>query len=474
MKEKLGHLKNTFKNKFVKLSKTDKLLLVIALIGVVIRMIYINYTAYNVRQHDLISLNDKEGHIAYIIYWYNNFKLPNFDPRDFWQFYQPPLHHIIAAMWVKLNVFIGFNFVSAVENIQVLTMIYSFITTFICYRIFKELGIKGKGLVIAFTLVCLHPTMILISGSINNDMLCLMFEMAAVLATIKWYKNPSMKNIIIIAFCMGLSMMTKTSGALIAPGIAFVFIYRFVMDVIAWKNTKSEKKTYAIKVLGLIKQFLVFLIIAVTIGMWWSIYTKVRFGMPFGYVPKLSNDLNQYIGTYSVWARFFDFDMGQLKNVFENWGNPCFEHNILIAILKTSLFGEYDFSKSVNYIVQPATILFWLNVIMTVVAVNAMLYVCFKKIKNVDNTIKIFFSIIYITILGSFIEFCFQYPHTCTMDFRYIVPTIIIGAAAIGSFVNDLDKRNNIQFKIISFGICVATFLFAVFGVLTYYILGLA
>lgn len=474
MEEKLGLLKNKIRDKFINLSRTDKLLIFIAFVGVVIRVIYICYTAYNVRQHDLISLNDKEGHVAYILYWYNNYKLPDFDPRDLWQFYQPPLHHIIAAIWVKINVFVGFDFVSAVENIQVLIMIYSFITTFICYKIFKEIGIKERGLVIAFTLVCLHPTMILMSGSINNDMLCLMFEMAAILATIKWYKKSSMKNIIIIALCMGLSMMTKTSGALIAPGVAFIFIYRFIKVVIAWKNTKLENKTQVINVIGLIKQFVVFLVIAVTIGMWWSIYTKVRFGMPFGYVPKLSNDLNQYIGAYPIWARFFDFDMVQLKNVFENWGNPCFEHNILIAILKTSLFGEYNFSKSVSYIVQPATILFWSNVILTVLSLIAMLYVCFKKINYVSNTIKIFFGITYITIMGSYIEFCFQYPHTCTMDFRYIVPTIIIGAAAIGLFINDLDKRKNIQSDIISFGICVATLLFAVFGVLTYCVLGLA
>ena len=208
VKEKLTRYKKYLKE----LSQTDKLIILIAFIGVAIRILYICYTNFNVRQHDLLGLQDKEGHVAYIIYWYNHFKLPDFDPRTLWQFYQPPLHHIIAALWVKLNVFVGFNFATAVENIQVLTLIYSCITTFICYKILKELGIKGKGLVISFTLICLHPTMILFSGSINNDILCLMLEVAAILATIKWYKKSSMKNIIIIALCLGLRSEERRVG----------------------------------------------------------------------------------------------------------------------------------------------------------------------------------------------------------------------------------------------------------------------
>jgi len=470
VKDKLIQYKKYLK----KLSQTDKLIILIAFIGVAIRIIYICYTSFNVRQHDLLSLQDKEGHIAYIVYWYNNFKLPDIDPRSLWQFYQPPLHHIIAAMWVRLNVSVGFNFATAIENIQVLTTIYSCITSFICYKIFKELGIKGKGLVIAFTLVCLHPTMILLSGSINNDILCLMLDMAAILATIKWYKKPSMKNIIIIALCLGFSMMTKASGVLVAPAIAFVFMIRFLKSVMEWKNIKKlDNKKQTHKVSGLLMQFVVFIIISVPIGIWWSIYAYARFGMPIGFVPKLSNDINQYIGSYPTWSRFLDFNLIQVKSVFENWGNPSFEHNILLAILKTSLFGEYDFSKTVSFIVLPATILFWSNVILTVLSLFAMVYVCVKKIGNLNCVMKIFFSVMYITIVGSFIKFCFQYPHTCTMDYRYIVPTLIIGAASIGLLVNELDKKKSLRYKRISFGIYAVTKVFAVFSVLTYCILGM-
>jgi len=222
---------------------------------------------------------------------------------------------------------------------------------------------------------------------------------------------------------------------------------------------------------GLILQFVLFLIISVPIGIWWSVYAYARFGMPIGFVPKLSNSLDQYIGSYPTWTRFLDFDLAQVKSVFENWGTPSFEHNILIAILKTSLFGEYDFRKTVSFIVLPATVLFWTNVILTVLSVFAMVYICIKKLENINYVLKTFFSVMYIVIVGSYVKFCFQFPHTCTMDYRYIVPTLIIGAVAIGLLVNELDKKQSIIYKKISFGIYVLTLFFAIFSVLTYCIL---
>jgi len=48
---------------------------------------------------------------------------------------------------------------------------------------------------------------------------------------------------------------------------------------------------------------------------------------------------------------------------------------------------------------------------------------------------------------------------------------LIIGTAAIGLLVNELDKKTSIQYQRISFGICVVTLVFAMFSVLTYCIL---
>lgn len=483
------------------MSLADKIILIVALIGVLVRIIYIIGTNYDVRQHDSVEFEYNEGHLAYIWYWFEHRMLPDFDPRQYWQFYQPPLHHILAAIWLKINLLVGFDLMTAIENIQILTSFYSCMAVYFSYKIFKELGIKGKGLVLAFTIVCLHPTLIMMSGSINNDILCIMIGLAVMLATLKWYKNPSMKKIIVIAVLLGLSMMAKTSGVLLAPAIAFVFISKFAKDVLKLKQLKQLKKiTKATKengiseienteiaenglsakvgrhseIIATISQFIVFICISVPIGMWWSIYNNVRFKVPFGYVPKLPKELDQYIGGYSVWSRFFDFNPVQFSSVFENWGRPSFEHNIIIAIMKTSMFGEYNFSQTTNITVIPATIAFWANAVLIVLSVTAMVYVGSKRIEQVDNVIKMFFGLVYAVVMGSFIKFCFEFAHTCTMDFRYIVPTMVIGAIAIGIFVNELEKKERAVSEKVIVVVEVSVVFLAVFSVLTYCILALA
>ncbi len=62
------------------------------------------------------------GHLGYIGYLYYNHHLPDFDTRTAWSFSHPPLHHAIAALWVKLNVKLGVELELAIENIQLLTV----------------------------------------------------------------------------------------------------------------------------------------------------------------------------------------------------------------------------------------------------------------------------------------------------------------------------------------------------------------
>lgn len=458
MKNKIKKIYSYYHN----MTATDKAIFLICIVGLAIRLYYIVRTSYTMRQHDTAEIGFGSGHLAYIEYLYNNLHLPDFDPREVWSFYQPPLHHITAAVWLKLIGLLGISFELAVESIQALTTIYSCITVYLSYRILKEFGVRKRALVISFAIICLHPSLILMSGSINNDMLCTMLMTAVILYTVKWYKNQTMKNIIGIALCMGAAMMAKTSGVTVAPAVAFVFIYVF------FKNIKNGQwKSY-------LKQFGVFLLIAVPIGMWWSIYTYARFGMPIGYVMKLPVEETQYIGHYSVWERLFDLDPAQLKYVFETWGDPVYEHNIFLAVLKTSMFGEHNFTHLADYTTRPSVILFWSNVVLCVISVISSIYVLKRKIWHVDKVMKIFLAILYMGILGFYINFCLEYAHTCTMDFRYIVPIMIIGAVMIGLAVNELDKRKSPKKDWIVFFISAVTLFFTVFSVLTYYTVGMA
>ncbi|MDE7138123.1 MAG: hypothetical protein K2O29_06670, partial [Ruminococcus sp.] len=182
--------------------------------GFLLKMYYVLQTSVYTRQHDLGSFGSDAGHAGYIEYLLFNHHIADFDVRDRWQFYHPPLHHTISAIWIHINENIFLTGRDpARESLQTLTLFYSMCIIISAYRILRHFALKGKALYIPLTIISFHPAFILLSGSINNDILSVAFILGAVITTLKWYENPTMKNILKIAVCIGLGMMTKLSAA---------------------------------------------------------------------------------------------------------------------------------------------------------------------------------------------------------------------------------------------------------------------
>lgn len=417
---------------------SDKVIFIIAFLGFLIKAGYILYTGVESRQQDVYSFGKPEGHAGYIEYIYHRLKLPDFDPRTIWQYYHPPLHHIIVAIWLKINTFLGIGWERAKENIQVLTLFYSTLYMILSYKIFKEIGLKKIALIIAFAIISCHPTFIILSGSVNNDMLAILFMQGGIYFTIRWYKETSYQNIIKIALCIGFGMMTKLSVGIIAPAIAFVLFFRFLNE--------EEKRA------GYFKQFLLFGLICFPLGLWWGIRNKVLFDVPFSYVPSLGINSHQYIGDYSIFQRLLDFSAYQFKSVFVAWGEPYFEHNVFIGLLKSSVFGEQHLGNGKIWIELPALILFYSHLLIVGIAVIAMCWGFMKKLASPDSVIKTFIIFIYITVMASYVQFCFSYPHTCTQNIRYATPAIFIGVIFIGLFTDRISQiQSRVKTILISF-----------------------
>ena len=89
------------------------------------------------------------------------------------------------------------------------------------------------------------------------------------------------------------------------------------------------------------------------------------------------------------------------------------------------MFGEFSFSQEFNF---QAGLLLIFNIIVIISSLAAMIYVLIKdKNKNRRFFNWIMFAVWAIQII-SFIIFNISLPYGCTMDFRYIVPTLITGA----------------------------------------------
>ena len=96
---------------------------------------------------------------------------------------------------------------------------------------------------------------------------------------------------------------------------------------------------------------------------------------------------------------------------------------------------------------------------------------CLIADKSMRTIHKSFYGALYSVIIISYYGFCISYPHICTMNIRYAVPLIVVGAYFVGRAVM-ISSRAKEKFalpgRIISKIIMAATGLYSVSSVLFY------
>lgn len=385
---------------------------------------YISYTPYWLRQHDSRQFWDYQygGHFGYMGYIFQNNHLLTVNPTEYWCFFNPPLFYIISVIFLKLQNGLGIDMETCFENLQFFGLIYALLFDFYVYRILKKIGIK-KSLAIVLSFVLLSPAIIIMSGSINNDMLSITLSTMALFYGIKWFETDKLFDLIKIALCISLAMMTKISAALIAIVIAVLFIVRFII------NRKDYKK-YLI-------HFGIFALIALPIGLWFPIKNWIQYQIPPTYVQSIDPDTPINISKYSTFDRFFKVSSPEsLKNVNVIMEEKDIDYNLFFTTLKSFVIDEtieYKKNQLLDFFVHA---LFYISIVISIMTVVNLIYVLirFKKIKN--NWLLLFFFLSILEI-ASYLKFCFDFPFPFTMNFRYIVPTLISFSAIAGIASDD-------------------------------------
>jgi len=417
-----------------------KIIVLVIIIGVLLRLLYISYTGVRERQHDV---EGKSGHLRYIGIIFQREHLPK---SNEYQFYQQPLHHLIASVWMKVVHSAGVGIEATEEGIQTLTAIYSSMIILITYCILKELKIKDVYKLMVLMVIAIHPTFIILAGSVNNDILMIMFTFLAILYLIKWNKKPNYKNTIILALVTALIALSKIAGTIIAIPIAYVFINRFVKDI-----CKDEKKS---KTIGhYILKFGIFGIISLGLGLSYSIRNIVLFDQSIFYVPAPGEIL--YCGDKSWFERLTIFS----KELWvDTYCHPFEDYNIPAFIIKCSLFGEYHLDNIINNHTIPRLLII-VNCLLIITSIVSLITIICKRKKTYKrlNVYSKIFILIFIAEMFKYFYGNITMPYGCTMDFRYIVTTILTGMMfiIINLMSSTKSKKHLLKHKMI-YGLVIA------------------
>lgn len=394
----------------------------IILTGILIRLIYIINTSVYERSHDVgaySSLTDSlvnPGHLGYIEYIAKFGHLPDFDPFSIFSYYHPPLHHILGALVVKVSSFFTDSIDTCFENIQYLVLLFSIVTLIFSYKILKEVCNRSWQLILGLMLITFHPSMILMCGYVNNDMLTVMFETIGIYFTLRWMKTYSFKFLLLMALSLGLGMCTKISAVVIAFPMGILMLLHLIDEI----RDKHIGKC--------IKQYLVFGFISIGLGLSWTVRNLVFFGTKPGIASATPEDI-KYMGGYSIATRL---------GIPLNWGLDYPFHNeygsvsdnVWLILFKTSIFGEIrpdipDFVILLSRIALVVTVV--LGIVLTILTV----YVCLREIINGDRKLGIFMFFGWTAVMLTYVAFVIKYPYTCSCDFRYIIISLLFGAMSI-------------------------------------------
>ncbi|MCR4685588.1 MAG: hypothetical protein K5649_08985 [Lachnospiraceae bacterium] len=425
----------------------------IMLPGFFIKLCYILYTQVWDRQHDVVDFHAGEGQAAYIEYFLSHKSLPDFDPRSVWGFFQPPLHHIISAIWMKISLFLKLSERQAQENVQALTFFYMGALMLLTDSVCQELDLTKRGRRIAVAIVSLHPIYILLSGSINNDALSLVLMMLALYLAIVWYKRPNYLTIILLALSIALAMFAKLSGGMIAPAVAALFILKLIKG-------KDERLKYML-------QYVVFGVICVPIGLFWSVRNLMLYNMPVNYIPPVG----QQFPENTVFYRLFDFHMESVFPAMCELGDTYYEHNLFLSMLKSPLFGEYNYANYSGAFTPFCVMLFITGALLALLALVATILLVASKRSKLATEWRWFFGVLYVTLLASYCSFALKYFNFSAQDFRYAALTIVVESVLLGIFADGLDEGTK-RDRILSIIIKGATAIFCICSFTVYFMLG--
>ena len=407
---------------------TENTVFLILLAGICVRVTYVVLMQVNVYQNDPgIFAPEYQGHLGYIYHIYSQGTLPDTDPRNFFQAYHPPLHHALAALWMRMNDLFGKNTEGMDELLQSLTLFYSGATLGFINKVGIKLKISCKGRCIAMGFISFLPFGVMMAGAVNNDGLMLLFDVMAIYYTLKWFEEPVMKNILLMALTIGCAMMSKLSGGLIAPAVAVVMLMK------VWKD-RARLKQYAV-------QFFCFALAVFPLGLWYPVRNLIQYGMPITYVLRLSPSLAQYIGDYGVMQRLFDTG-GQFYPLYVGLDNTTagIAYNIPVSIVKFLMFGEADYYLHNSVTEHLGTWTFYFTMVILVLAIIGMIiWLCGRK-TELHARLLVLFSVL--VIMVSYFKFCFDYPHVCSMHVRYIMLPIYLFFLGLGGFFSEREERS--------------------------------
>jgi hypothetical protein len=366
---------------------------ILIVLGIALRVCYFIYTDYATRQHDIWGA---WSHLEYVKYVAQTFSLPNVGT---YEAYHPPVHYFLSAIPYNLARWFHLAEAEAFRAVEFLMVFFSGCTLICIYKILNSIKIKENALLFGVALACFHPSLIYMSVYLNNDATVTLFYVISFYYLIRWVSDKSMKNTILLAVFISISVLTKKSALILFPVAGIVFLVELFKD-------KKNIRKY-------LKQGAVFLAIALPLAFSYQIRNYILFQQDLSYaVSPLGTVMPNnpyklfYVSVENLLEHPFTYEAPHENDFF------------LRMIIQTSLFSVFQFKELIDIAV--AMMALYLLLILLVI----LNFILFRK-DDVKHHGYVFLLNFIFTLVFYFRMRLYS-PYDCTQAFRYIAPFFMI------------------------------------------------
>lgn len=391
----------------------NKNLLVIFILGILLRLLYLDYTPYDVRAHDV------QGHLDYMRLITSDNPVPK--PDQCWECYQKPLYYVLSSRLHDLLYPVGDE--KFYRILQILSLVFYSGFLFFGMMAIREIFENERYANLASSLLVFWPSGIIQSVMIGNDDIMYFFYSVGLYLLVKWVRSG--RYVFLAAFVpvATLGYLSKSSGSIL------VFVAVAFVAAVIFSKVKSSRASYLIS--------LCIILIALSVILLFVRPISGRSGLEsskfvIGNVSGLNGELlvGNNIGNY------LHFDIaGFFRNPFADaWHDSGGRQFFINYLLKTSMFGEYSFEYPASG--QMAIVL---GAILIMICLMALVGIVVAA--NSENLVFVAMLLNLGFFLTALVSLRVALPFSCSGDFRYAAPIVISLAAFFVFSLKYFSKR---------------------------------
>ena len=325
-------------------------------------------------------------------------------------YFQPPLWGLVSALTAKLCMMLGGDFAAGFDSVRFISLFCVSGAGILFWRLAGALNLGEKVKFWLFMLFCFFPAQGIAANLVNNDAAVYFLMTAMMYVGYQWYIGGRWRDAFALSGLLLAAGLVKFSGLMILPALGVLGLFRLFQA--------KDKLAFALwgqfAIIGL----------GAALGFAWGWFLLMY---DFPLVPPPVGNAYQDLSGYTLADRLFG--LTKAAEPFAEVRAGGAEPNVWLALLKTSLFGEWRWKGDVW-----AYLLYILGGIAALLLVVSFFSLLRRKFGQ-EWGFNAFAVTLAFTVLAAWMNFWLTYKYFCSSEFRYVMILLPLSFLWLGNIL---------------------------------------